>query len=111
MELMVPRYHHHYPSCIHLAAYLAKTKSLLWFDEFVIRTAERWATADKMTGREVVIMGDFNKSYQSLREWAAVNDISSFSRNLFEARPGGNFERAHHGDCWPQTTSSWTPNL
>jgi hypothetical protein len=36
-------------------------------------------------------MGDFNKSYHSLREWAAVNDLYSLSRNLFEARPGDNF--------------------
>jgi hypothetical protein len=74
-----------------LGKYLAKTKSPLRPDEFVIQTAERWAVRDKLEGRAVAIMGDFNKSYHSLAEWAAVNNMSSLSRELHMARPGNNF--------------------
>ncbi len=45
-----------------LTTFLAKTKNPLQPDAFVFQTAERWAASDKLAGRTVVIMGDFNKS-------------------------------------------------
>lgn len=75
-----------------LSKYLAKTtNSALRPDEFVIQTAEKWAVKDTLAGRTVAIMGDFNKSYASLASWAAVNYLTSLSRDLYMARPGDNF--------------------
>jgi hypothetical protein len=35
--------------------------------------------------------GDFNKSYASLTSWAAINTLTSLSRDLYLARQGDNF--------------------
>jgi hypothetical protein len=43
-----------------LTTYLHKTRSNLRPDDYVIHAAERWAAADKLAGRTILIMRDFN---------------------------------------------------
>jgi hypothetical protein len=63
-----------------LLRFLAKTKNPLRPDAFVIQTAERWAAADKLAGRVVLIMGDFNRSAASLEEWSKINGLCPFGK-------------------------------
>jgi endonuclease/exonuclease/phosphatase family metal-dependent hydrolase len=53
--------------------------------------AEKWATADKLAGRTVIIMGDFNKSDAALKSWADINGLYSLSRKLAMAKNGEPF--------------------
>jgi hypothetical protein len=71
-----------------LLQYLSKHDNPLQPDEYVIQTAERWAASDKLAGRVVLIMGDFNRSYATLSDWAAINGLSSMSRQLAASKPG-----------------------
>jgi hypothetical protein len=74
-----------------LERFLDKTKNPLRPDAFVIQTAERWATADKLAGRVVLIMGDFNRSAASLSEWGSINGMSSWSVPLAKSKIGSTF--------------------
>jgi hypothetical protein len=74
-----------------LSKYLSKINSPLRPDEYVIQMAEKWATADKLAGRTVIIMGDFNKSDAALKSWADINGLYSLSRKLATAKNGEPF--------------------
>lgn len=39
-------------------------------------------TADRLERRELIMMGDFNKSLQKLQLWAATADLSSLGEEL-----------------------------
>lgn len=65
-----------------LTAYLSRTNNPLRPEEYVTQTAERWSTADKLAGRTVIILGDFNKSDVTLKNWADINGVYSLSRKL-----------------------------
>ncbi len=87
-----------------LLHFLTTTNNPLMPDAYVIQTTERWAAADKLAGRAVAIMGDFNRSTASLASWAAINDMSSLSPQLATAGPG-------HGFASFNGTSSVKPSL
>jgi hypothetical protein len=74
-----------------LLAYLSKVNSPLRPNDYVIQMAERWATADKLAGRTIIIMGDFNKSETALKNWAEINGLYSMSRHLSTAKCGEAF--------------------
>ena len=71
-----------------LLKYLSTTGNPLQPDEYVIQTAERWAAMDKLAGRVVFIMGDFNRTNTTLSDWASVNGLSCLSRKLETSKPG-----------------------
>jgi hypothetical protein len=82
-----------------LLRFLDKTKNPLRPDAFVIQTAEKWATADKLAGRVVLIMGDFNRSAASLEEWSSVSGLSSWSTPLARSKIGSTFATFNY--CMP----------
>ncbi len=75
-----------------LLRFLAKTMNSLRPDAFVMmQTVERWATADKLAGRVLLIMGDFNRLAASLDEWSKINGLSSWSVPLAKSKLGSTF--------------------
>ena len=78
-----------YTMWVRLQKYLTKTNNTARPDEYVLQTAERWAVAERLAGRAVVIMGDFNKSIEALATWEQENDMYSMSTELAMAMTCG----------------------
>jgi hypothetical protein len=57
--------------------------------EYVMHTAERWAIADTLAGRGVIIMGDFNRPLARMTSWASKHSMDSLGSHLSTARRNG----------------------
>lgn len=52
-------------------------------------TVDSWATADRLVGRGVIVIGDFNKSFSTLGPRASLNALDSLSDELQIPKPDG----------------------
>ncbi len=90
IQVMVPpRSTGPYTMWTRLSSYLRTIRSPITPEEYVMHTADSWATTDRLAGRGVVIMGDFNKSLSALNQWAALNSLDSLSDKLRQPKPDG----------------------
>jgi hypothetical protein len=72
-----------------LSNYLKSIHSFLKPDEYVMTAANTWATADRLAGRGVLIMGDFNKCLSKLTPWASINSLDTLDDKLRVPKPDG----------------------
>jgi hypothetical protein len=92
IQVMVPpKSRGPYTMWTRLLEYLKTTQSPLSPAEYVMQTAEKWAVSDRLAGRGVVIMGDFNKPLSRLHDWATTTNFESLGDELLHAKTGSTF--------------------
>ncbi len=65
-----------------LLEYLRTMQSPLSPAEYVMQTAEKWAITDRLAGRGVIMMGDFNKSLSKMDDWKTTTHFDSLGEEL-----------------------------
>ncbi len=71
--------------------YLKSVQSPLNPAEYILQTAERWAVADRLASRGVIMMGDFNKSLHQLQDWTVTTDLDALGDELLSSKTGSTF--------------------